>query len=262
MTHKNILLPLILASLVFTAVNTAIANPAEEITQLEQTGTRNETIGFLGGAVLGGLVAGPPGAIGAAMLGLISTSTKSTENEKQLLSNHLDQTQEELIALQGQQRDLERRYQIAMQEIENFRLQRVSLTEEISSLEDTMTCCSDTALSMHFRTNSTSIEQHYMPALEELAQTANGIENVMVLVNGYADERGTSAENQRLSERRVNTVVRALVAMGLSSDSIQSNAFGESRTLGQSDNLETLFFDRRVNITLRSNNNELFTLSE
>ncbi len=262
MTHKNILLPLILASLLFTAVNTAIASPAEEIAALEQSGTRNEAVGFIGGAILGGLVAGPPGAIGAAMLGLISTSTKSTHDEKQLLANHLNQSQEELIALQSQQRDLERRYQIAMQEIENSRLQRVSLAEQISSMEDTLGCCSDTALSMHFRTNSRSIEQHYMQALEELAQTANDIENVMVFINGYADERGTSADNQKLSEERVDSVVRALMAMGISSEDIKSNAFGEARALGQSDIPETLFFDRRVNVTLRSGNNELFTLSE
>lgn len=262
MTHKNILLPLILASLLFTAVNTAIASPTEEITALEQAGTRHEALGFFGGAILGGLVAGPPGAIGAAMLGLISTSTKSTHAEKQLLANHLNQTQEELIALQSQQIDLERRYQIAMQEIENSRLQRVSLTDQISSMDDTITCCSDTALSMHFRTNSTSIEQHYMQDLEELAQTVNDIENVIVMVNGYADERGTSADNQRLSEGRVDSVVRTLMAMGINPDNIQSSAFGEARTLGRSDNPETLFYDRRVNVMLRPKNNELFTLSK
>ncbi len=262
MTHKNILLPLILASLVFTAVNTAIASPAEEIAALEKTGTRHEALGFFGGAILGGLVAGPPGAIGAAMLGLISTSTKSTQAEKQILANHLDQTQEELIALQSQQRDLESRYQIAMQEIENFRLQRVSLTDQNLNMDDTMACCTDTALSMHFRTNSTSIEQHYIQELGELAQIANGHENIIVMVNGYADERGTSADNQRLSEGRVDSVVRALKALGISPDNIQSNAFGESRTIGRSDNPESLFYDRRVNVMLRSKNNELFTLSE
>jgi sortase system peptidoglycan-associated protein len=262
MTHKNILLPLILASLVFTAINTAIASPTDEIATLEQAGNRNEALGFFGGAIVGGLVAGPPGAIGAAMLGLISSSTKSAQDEKQLLAKHLNQSQQELVALQSQQRDLERRYQLAMQEIENSHLQSVSLNNQISSMQDTSACCNDTALSMHFRTNSTAIEQHYMEALEELALSANDIENSIVIVNGYADERGTSADNQRLSEGRVESVVRALMTLGISPDNIHSSAFGESRTLGQSDNLETLFFDRRVNIELRSASNELFTLSE
>ncbi len=262
MTYKNVILPLILASLVFTAINTAIASPVEEITALEQEGTRNEAVGFFGGAILGGLVAGPPGAIGAAMLGLISTSTRSAQDEKLLLANHLDQSQQQVIALQSQQRDLERRYQIAMQEIENSNLQSVSLTNQVSSMQNTIACCNDTALSMHFRTNSSFIEPHYMQALEELALSANNIENSIIMINGYADERGTSADNQRLSEGRVEAVELALRALGVNPDNIQSSAFGESRTLGQSDNLETLFYDRRVNVELSSRNNELFTLSE
>lgn len=262
MTHKNILLPLILASLVFTAINTAMASPTEEIAALEQAGTRNEAVGFFGGAILGGLVAGPPGAIGAAMLGLISTSSRSAQDEKLLLANHLDQSQQELIALQSQQRDLERRYQLAMQEIENSNLQRVSLSNQISNMQDGIACCSDTAISVHFRTNSAVIEQHYMEALEDLAASAEDVDNPVIFISGYADARGTSEDNQMLSEQRVNAVTRTLLTAGINPLNIESIAFGESRTIGQSDDLETLFFDRRVNVELRSRNNELFTLSE
>ncbi len=262
MAHKNVLLPLILALIVFTAINTAIASPAEDLTALEQAGTRNEAMGFFGGAILGGLVAGPPGAIGAAMLGLISTNTSSEQDEKQLLASHLDQSQQELIALQSRQGDLERRYQLALQEIENSNLQHVSLTDQISNMQDSIACCSDTALSVHFRTNSAVIEQHYMEALEELAIVAEDIDNAIILISGYADARGTCMGNQTLSEQRVNTVVRTLLASGINPAHIESVAFGESRTIGQSGNLETLFFDRRVNVELRSRNNELFTLSE
>ena len=246
----------------FTAINTAIASPVEEITALEQKGTRNEAIGFFGGAILGGLVAGPPGAIGAAMLGLISTSTRSAQDEKLLLTNHLDQSQQEVIALQSQQRNLERRYQIAMQKIENYNLQSVSLTNQVSSMHNTIVCCNDTTLSMHFRSNSSFIEPHYMETLEELVLLANNIEKSLIMIKGYADERGTSADNQRLSERRIAAVVNALRVLGINPDNIQSSAFGESRTIGQGDNLETLFYDRRVNVELRSRNDELFTLSE
>ncbi|MDG2091327.1 MAG: OmpA family protein [Gammaproteobacteria bacterium] len=260
--YKNVIVPLILASLVFTAVNTAIANPTEELVSLEQEGTRNEALGFFGGALLGGLVAGPPGAIASAMFGLISTSSNSEQNEKTLLSGHLDQSQQELIALQSQQRDLERRYQIALQELEYTNLQRVSLTNQISTGQDNLACCRDTALSMHFTTNSAAIEQHYMDSLQELVLVAETLGGPLIIVSGYADARGTSMDNQRLSEQRVDTVVRTLLAMGINPEGIQSTAFGESRTLSQGDNVETLFFDRRVNVVLRSANNELFTLSE
>lgn len=266
MTHrnlyKNIIGPLILASLVFTAVNTALANPAEELALLEQENTRNESLGFFGGAILGGLVAGPPGAVGAAMLGLITTNSKSEHDERTLLSSHLEQSQQDLIALQQQQSDLERRYQIAVQELENTNLQRVSLTDEVLSMQEAIVCCSDTALSMHFTTNSVAIEQQYLDSLQELALTANKLDQPLIMVSGYADARGSSIDNQRLSESRVDSVVRTLVSLGVDSQNIQTSAFGETRTLGQADNIETLFFDRRVNVELRSLNNELFTLSE
>lgn len=262
MNHKNVLLSLILASIVFTAINTAIASPAEELTNLEQEGTRNEALGFFGGAILGGLVAGPPGAVASAMLGLISTSSKSEGNEKNLLASHLDQSQQQIIALQSQQRELENRYQIALQELESTNLQAVSLSQQISTNQDSLACCSDTALSMHFTTNSSVIEQHYMDSLEELSIAAETLDNPLVIVSGYADARGTSIDNQRLSEQRVETVVRTLLSLGVNSESIQATAFGESRTLSQIDNVETLFFDRRVNVELRSANNELFSLSE
>jgi peptidoglycan-associated lipoprotein len=261
-SYKNVIVPLILASLLFTAINTAMASPTAEMDELEQQGTRNEAIGFLGGAVVGGLIAGPPGAIGAAMLGLIASSTNSEQNEKQLLASHLDQSQQELIALQAEQRDLERRYQLALQEIEVSNLQRVSLNDTISDIQDSIECCSDTALSLHFQTNSAVVEQHYMEALEELSRVADTIDNPLILVSGFADVRGNSTANQRLSEQRADAVVLALLALGVKPENIQTRAFGESRTIGQSDKLETLFFDRRVNIELRSVNNELFTLSE
>lgn len=262
MSLKNILLPLVLASLVFTAINTAIANPTEELVTLEQEGTRNEAISFFGGAVLGGLVAGPPGALTLAMFGLISSSTRSENNEKTLLSSHLNQSQQELIALQNQQQVLERLHQIALQELESTNLQRVSLNDQISNMRDSLACCSDTKLSMHFTTNSAVIEQHYMEVLNEIASAAENIDNPIILISGYADSRGTSINNQTLSEQRVDAVVNILLTLGISPENIQSVAFGESRTIGQSDNIETLFFDRRVNVELHSRNNALFTLSE
>ena len=54
-----------------------------------------------------------------------------------------------------------------------------------------------------------------MQALEELALSANNIENSIIMINGYADERGTSADNQRLSEGRVEAVELALRALGV-----------------------------------------------
>ncbi|MAM71884.1 MAG: hypothetical protein CMP91_12160 [Gammaproteobacteria bacterium] len=259
---NNVIVPLILASVFFTAVNTAMAAPASELAELERDNTRDEAIGFFGGALLGGLIAGPPGAITAAALGILGATAKNGDEQNEVLTSHLNQSQRELIALQNQQEQLEARYQAAVREIEAVNLQRVSLNNQLNELENGQGCCSDAALSLHFQTNSDRIEQHYLEALEELATLAKDVENPLIMINGYADARGASNDNQRLSENRVDSVVRALLAFGVEAETIQSSAFGESRPLSQNDNPESLFFDRRVNVELHSRNSEMFTLTD
>ncbi len=262
MTKTNVLLPLILASLVFTAINTAIAAPASELAEMRHDDTQKETVGFIGGAILGGLIAGPPGAIALAGFGLLGTTLSNEQDQKEALTLHLNQAQRELIAMQDQQGELEARYQSAMRELEAISLQRVSLSQQINELENTINCCGDTALSLHFQTNSAQIEQHYLQSLANLAELSREIENPRILVTGYADPRGSNADNQRLSEQRVDSVVRALLSYGINAEQISTGAFGENQSLSEIDNPESYFFDRRVNIELQSANGDLITLSK
>jgi sortase system peptidoglycan-associated protein len=262
MTKDNVLLPLILASLVFTAINTAIAGPANELAEMQSDDTQRETIGLIGGAILGGLIAGPPGAIALASFGLLGTTLSNEQDQKEALTLHLNQAQRDLIAMQNQQGELEARYQSAMRELETISLQRVSLNQQINDLENTINCCGDTALSLHFQTNSVQIEQHYMQSLASLAELSRELDNPQILITGYADPRGSSTDNQRLSEQRVDSVVRTLLSYGIKAEQISTGAFGENQHLSELDNPETYFFDRRVNIELQSANGELVTLSE
>ena len=262
MTHKNVLLPLILASLLFTAVNTALASPAEEMAALEQKAVRQEAAGFFGGAILGGLIAGPPGALVASVFGLLTTNSKNDHDQKELLASHLTQSQQDLIALQNQQHGLEARYLATVQEMQSTNLQRVSLNNQLTNMQNSLACCSDSALTLHFKTNSANIELHYMTALEELAKVAGAFDNPLIVISGFADTRGARMSNQKLSEQRVDAVAGALLALGISSDNIQSIAYGDTRPLSQSNSPEVYFFDRRVNVELHSRTNELFTLSE
>ncbi len=260
MTDKKILFPLILASLLFTAVNSAFASEYQELSQIEDQSTRKEAFGFFGGAVLGGLVAGPPGAFIAASLGILTASVENEHDKKELLAAQLEQNQQELLALQEQQAELQNRYQLALQEIESNRLQNVRFTSQSTTQQGYTICCEDTALALHFTTNSYALEQHYREDIEQLADLANQDDQTIVLINGYADKRGNSFDNQKLSEQRVESVRQALLELGVNPNNIQTRAFGDTRPLEQNANLESLFFDRRVNVELRSKNGELFTL--
>lgn len=65
--------------------------------------------------------------------------------------------------------------------------------------------------------------------IQEAAARAKANNVSTVVVSGHADRSGGSAYNQQLSERRANVVRDALVANGISADSIRIESFGEDR---------------------------------
>jgi OOP family OmpA-OmpF porin len=56
-----------------------------------------------------------------------------------------------------------------------------------------------------------------------------GLESKSIVAIGHADRMGSEASNQALSESRVDTVRSYLVSRGMSADSIQTSAVGETQ---------------------------------
>jgi OOP family OmpA-OmpF porin len=86
-----------------------------------------------------------------------------------------------------------------------------------------------------------------------------GLESQSVVAIGHADRMGSEASNQALSESRVDTVKSYLVSQGMSADSIQTSAVGETQpTTATADckdaknqaNIACLQADRRVMIEI------------
>jgi outer membrane protein OmpA-like peptidoglycan-associated protein len=78
--------------------------------------------------------------------------------------------------------------------------------------------------------------------------------SVQVGIDGYADPRGTSPYNMSLSQRRVNTIQAALVKAGVTSERIETGAFGETgRKCGESTE-QCWQRDRRVEVLIRPRN--------
>jgi peptidoglycan-associated lipoprotein len=84
--------------------------------------------------------------------------------------------------------------------------------------------------------------------LRQYMQEHPGIE---VGLDGHADPRGTPAYNQPLSQRRVDAVKAALVTAGITSDKIQTGAFGESQPKCSQATEECWQRDRRVEVLVR-----------
>jgi OOP family OmpA-OmpF porin len=86
-----------------------------------------------------------------------------------------------------------------------------------------------------------------------------GLESQSIVAIGHADRMGSEASNQELSESRVDTVKSYLVSQGMSTDSIQTSAVGETQpTTATADckeaknqaNIACLQADRRVMIEI------------
>jgi len=71
-----------------------------------------------------------------------------------------------------------------------------------------------------------------------------------VVVAGYTDSDGTAEFNQRLSQRRAQSVSGYLASQSILPDRLETLAFGESQPIASNDNAAGKQLNRRVEITL------------
>lgn len=74
--------------------------------------------------------------------------------------------------------------------------------------------------------------------------------DVRVRIEGHTDGSGRAAENQALSERRAESVMAALVALGVDPGRIATAGFGSSRPLAPERTAEDRARNRRIDLTL------------
>ena len=78
-----------------------------------------------------------------------------------------------------------------------------------------------------FDFDKSDIRSSEQSKIDDVLKVAKENPTVEIGLNGYADPRGTSKYNQKLSERRVASVKNVLVAGGIPVDRIKTVAAGE-----------------------------------
>lgn len=225
---------------------------AQDISKNEQS--RYQSTGIMAGAAIGAAIAGPPGAvITAAAGGWLSEQVLAAKSNK-LLKAELTSTIAKLQSLQDQHSNLQVQYQ-SLAQLQEQHQQVASLSLQQNAIE----CCLDSALTLHFRTNSAQVEAHYQTELKHFVNTALAMPDAVVEISGHADRRGASAENLALSQRRVQSVEATLRELGLRKVKTNTRATGEEQLLSSEDNFEQNFFDRRVTIRLLPDAHSLLT---
>ncbi len=84
------------------------------------------------------------------------------------------------------------------------------------------------------------------PVLQENAETLKKNPNVTIVIEGYADIRGTSAYNLRLAQRRANATKAYLVKLGIDPSRIQAVSKGETSKFAAGSTEEAFQLNRRA----------------
>ena len=88
--------------------------------------------------------------------------------------------------------------------------------------------------------------------VERIGKALLGVGIQGVRVDGHADSSGKVAYNQQLSERRAQSVARALVGVGMPAQNIQSRGLGSSQPVANNRTSAGRTENRRVSIVVAS----------
>ncbi|MCG8325233.1 MAG: peptidoglycan-associated lipoprotein Pal [Thiotrichales bacterium] len=82
---------------------------------------------------------------------------------------------------------------------------------------------------IYFAYDSAEVRPEFRPAIEAHARYLADNPNVIITLEGHADERGSREYNLALGENRANAVKRQMSLLGASAGQIRSVSYGEER---------------------------------
>ena len=178
--------------------------------------------------------------IGAAIGAKVGDTLFKKNTEIDSLSASLDDSQEVLGDLEYDVQKLNSNVDTLSDELQ--RMQRVARPEVVSLLQ------AGIAMDLLFRTDEYVLADTTGGRLAELASTLASMPDIQVQLDGFADERGDSGYNQRLSQKRVEFVREQMIAAGIEPSRINFSAHGEAPA--QDDSVDSFALERRVSLTL------------
>ena len=99
---------------------------------------------------------------------------------------------------------------------------------------------------IRFDVNKATLRRESMGVINEIHDLLSDHSEIKFSIEGHTDSDGEDDFNQRLSEERANTVMKQLIAMGISTDRLSTKGFGESKPIHTNDTPEGIAANRRV----------------
>jgi len=99
---------------------------------------------------------------------------------------------------------------------------------------------------IYFRTGSARLDPASKPVLGSVLDVATKCPALKIQVAGYTDTDGSDVENQRLSERRADSVMDYIVKAGIDSSRIAAVGYGETKPFVPNDTSKNKALNRRI----------------
>jgi len=105
-------------------------------------------------------------------------------------------------------------------------------------------------LNINFAVNKSAIKKEYMPDIENIAKFIKAYPNIKIEVAGHTDSDGSDELNQKLSQRRAESVKKAIVKFGVDENRIVAVGYGESKPVSSNETAEGKARNRRTEIKI------------
>ncbi|MDH4944276.1 OmpA family protein [Sulfurimonas sp. C5] len=111
-------------------------------------------------------------------------------------------------------------------------------------------CPKEVTLNINFATNSAKIKDSSSTLLDEYAKFLTTYTNYSAHIVGHTDSRGAAAYNKKLSEKRAEAVVQALIARGVDTKQLSWEGMGEEQPIADNKTSEGRSQNRRIEAQL------------
>ncbi len=106
---------------------------------------------------------------------------------------------------------------------------------------------------IRFQRASAELAEESFATLDKLAVVAKTCPDLALEIEGHTDAEGTSERNQRLSDRRAQSVVGYLAKAGVDQGRLRGVGYGETRPIAPNDTPDNRARNRRIEFTVRAN---------
>ena len=101
---------------------------------------------------------------------------------------------------------------------------------------------------VNFDFNKASLTVNAKTLLDGVAEALTTRADIKVEIDGHTDSKGSDAYNQKLSQRRADSVKKYLLQRGIAGDRMTTRGFGETKPIADNDSDEGREMNRRVEL--------------